>query len=214
MPTWSICAIQNTEPMSANENGKATPPAVAKARRRKYSIGIIGTGARRSQNTNAAIRAAPASRAPITSPLPQPTDGARTGAQTRASSPRVISGRPARSSRGRGPRLSVSMTEEATAATTPTGTLIQKIHCQLMPWMIAPPRSGARATPSPVMPPQIPIAVPRFSSGNASLIRVSESGSTTAAPAPCTARDAISAPALPAVAHAMDAAVNSASPTT
>ena len=43
--------------MSANENGKATPPAVAKARRRKYSSGIIGTGARRSQNTNAAIRA-------------------------------------------------------------------------------------------------------------------------------------------------------------
>ena len=75
MPTWSICAIQNTEPMSANENGKATAPAEENARRRKYSSGIIGTGARRSQNTNAAIRAAPASRAPITSPLPHRRTG-------------------------------------------------------------------------------------------------------------------------------------------
>ena len=64
------------------------------------------------------------------------------------------------------------------------------------------------------MPPQIPIAVPRFSAGNASLIRVSETGSTMAAPAPCTARAAISAPALLAVAHAMDAAVNNARPVT
>ena len=37
------------------------------------------------------------------------------------------------------------------------------------------------------------------------------SANLSPAPAPCTARDAISAPALPAVAHAMDAAVNSGS---
>ena len=83
-----------------------------------------------------------------------------------------------------------------------------------MPWMIAPPRSGAIATPRPVIPPQIPIAVPRFSSGNASLISASDTGRTMAAPAPWTARAAISAPALPAVAHAIDAAVNSSRPIT
>ena len=64
------------------------------------------------------------------------------------------------------------------------------------------------------MPPQIPIAVPRFSSGNASLISVSDSGRTMAAPTPCTARAVISAPALPAVAHAIDDAVNSSRPIT
>lgn len=31
--------------------------------------------------------------------------------------------------------------------------------------MIAPPSSGPAATPSPVMPPQMPIAEPRFSAG-------------------------------------------------
>jgi len=41
------------------------------------------------------------------------------------------------------------MTADATAAATPMGTLIQKIHCQPMPWMIAPPSSGAVATPRP-----------------------------------------------------------------
>ena len=214
MPTWSSCAIQNTDPMSANENGKATPPAEENARLRKYASGIIGTGAGRSQSTKHAIRTAPAVSAPITSPLPQPTDGARTGAQTRASSPALISGRPTRSRRGRGPRLSVSRNADAMAAATPTGTLIQKIHCQEMPWIIAPPSSGAVATPRPVMPPQIPMAVPRFSSGNASLISVSDSGSTMAAPAPCTERAAISAPALPAVAHATDDAVNRTRPAT
>jgi hypothetical protein len=64
------------------------------------------------------------------------------------------------------------------------------------------------------MPPQIPIAVPRFSSGNASLIKVSDSGSTMAAPTPCTARAATSAPALPAVAQATDDAVNNSRPMT
>src|SRR5580693_6907536 len=89
--------------MSANENGTATPPAAENARLRKYSSGIIGIEALLSQNTKTAIRAAPASSEQITSPLPQPTDGALTGAQTRANTPSAISGRPTRSSRGRGP---------------------------------------------------------------------------------------------------------------
>ena len=46
------------------------------------------------------------------------------------------------------------------------------------------------------MPPHRPIATPRLSAGNASLSSVSVSGVTTAAPAPWTARAAISAPTL------------------
>lgn len=44
------------------------------------------------------------------------------------------------------------------------------------------------------MPPQSPMAIPRFSAGKAWLIRVSVRGITIAAAPPCTARAAISAP--------------------
>ena len=46
------------------------------------------------------------------------------------------------------------------------------------------------------MPPHNPIAAPRFSAGNASLIRVSVIGMMMAAAVPCTARAAMSAPTL------------------
>ena len=76
------------------------------------------------------------------------------------------------------------------------GTLSQKIQCQLIPPATAPPTIGPAATASPAIPPHRPIAMPRFAVGNASLINVSVSGVTIAAPAPWTARAAISAPTL------------------
>ena len=99
---------------------------------------------------------------PITSPLPQPMDGALTGAHMRARSPRMISGRPTRSSRGRGPRLSVNMTAAATADTTPMGTLIQKIHCQFDALNDRAAEQRCRGDAETGDTAQIPIAVPRF----------------------------------------------------
>jgi hypothetical protein len=63
----------------------------------------------------------------------------------------------------------------------PTGTLSQKIQCQLMPLTIAPPISGPNATAMPAIAPHIPIAAPRFATGNASLISVSVNRNTTTA---------------------------------
>ena len=96
------------------------------------------------------------------------------------------------SSCGRGPRLSVSRRAASAAVASPTGTFSQKIHCQDAPCTIAPPTTGPAATPRPVTPPQMPMAVPRCSTGNASLIRVRVSGTRRAPPAPCTTRAAIS----------------------
>ena len=138
------------------------------------------------------MRITPAASAPVTSALTQPTAGARTAAQVSASSPAPASTSPAMSSCGRGPRLSRSRDADRAATPSPTGTFSQKIHCQEMPCTTAPPTTGPAATPRPVMPPQIPIAAPRFSTPNASLIKVSVSGTITAPPAPCTTRAAMS----------------------
>jgi hypothetical protein len=59
---------------------------------------------------------------------------------------------------------------------------------------------------------KIPIAVPRRSGGNAALRSASPSGMIKAAPAPWSARAAISHPASGASAHSADAPANSASP--
>ena len=88
----------------------------------------------------------------------------------------------------------------------------QKIQCQSMPLTTAPPTTGPAATASPVIPPHTPIAAPRLSLGNASVIRVRVSGVTIAAPAPWKTRAAISASTLGASADAADAAVKTPSP--
>jgi hypothetical protein len=62
--------------------------------------------------------------------------------------------------------------------------LTQKIHCHASPCAIAPPTSGPLATARPVTPIRIPIAEPRRSGGNAALTIASDSGMTSAAPAP------------------------------
>ncbi len=96
----------------------------------------------------------------------------------------------------------------------PMGTFSQKIHCQDSPSVTAPPSTGPAATPRPVTPPHTPMAMPRFSAGNASLIKVRVSGRSTAAPAPCTTRAVMSCPGPPARAAAAEARVKTASPTT
>ena len=64
------------------------------------------------------------------------------------------------------------------------------------------------------MPPQIPMAAPRFSAGNASLIRVRVSGTSMAAPAPCTTRAAMSIPAPDDSAAGAEPRTNTMSPRT
>ena len=59
---------------------------------------------------------------------------------------------------------------------------------------------------------KMPIAAPRFSGGNAWDSSARPSGISSAAPAPCTARAAISVPTSGASAQAADASENSTSP--
>ena len=110
------------------------------------------------------------------------------------------------------PWLSLILVSTSGIATSPMGTLIQKIHCQANPWTTAPPTSGPLATASPVIALKIPIAAPRRSGGKAALSSASPSGTSSAEPAPCAARAAISQPTLGASAHPADAAVNNPSP--
>ena len=174
----------NVHPTSGMNWKNCTQLAVAKPRERKYDIGTIGYRARRSQATKSTTSSAPPTSPPMTSPLLHPTLGARTAAQVSPNAPSATKMSPARSSCGRGPRLSRIFRAESTATTTPMGTLIQKIHCQEMYWVSAPPTRGPVVAPRPVTPPHMPIAAIRFSGGKASLIRARVSGSTAAAPAP------------------------------
>src|SRR5580698_3121256 len=52
---------------------------------------------------------------------------------------------------------------------TPTGKLIQKIHCQAKPSAMAPPATGPAMVASPVTALNIPSALARSSRGNAAL---------------------------------------------
>ena len=79
---------------------------------------------------------------------------------------------------------------------------------------MAPPTTGPAATPRPVIPPQIPMAAPRFSAGNASLIRVRVSGTSRAAPAPCTTRAVMSVPVPGDSAAIAEPATNTSRPRT
>ena len=92
--------------------------------------------------------------------------------------------------------------------------LIQKIHCQAAPCAIAPPSTGPTMRASPVTPLKIPSALARSCDGNVALKSAIAIGMMSAAPAPWTARAAISHPTLPASAHATEAATNSTSPAT
>ena len=108
--------------------------------------------------------------------------------------PLDASASPGRSSVPYGPLLSSRRRAASGTTSSPIGTLIQKIQCQEMPCTTAPPTSGPSATAIPLIPDHTPIAAPLRSFGNASASSVSVKGVTTAAPAPCTARAAISVP--------------------
>ncbi|MDH6145620.1 hypothetical protein P3T35_007677 [Kitasatospora sp. GP30] len=92
------------------------------------------------------------------------------------------------------------------------GTFSQKIQCHDACSVRLPPMSGPEATPSPLMAPQIPKAIPRFSVGIAAVSRVRVSGIMMAAPTPWTARAAIRESIPGASAAAADAPVKTVIP--
>ena len=96
------------------------------------------------------------------------------------------------SARTRAPKLFGRAISTSGTAITPSGTLSQKMACQFQPCTTAPPISGPSATPRPEMPPQMPMAAGRSRWLTLPASRVSDRGRRAAAPAPCTARAAIS----------------------
>ena len=61
---------------------------------------------------------------------------------------------------------SATASSSSGTATSATGTLSQKIACQLTPSTTAPPMTGPSATPRPETPPQMPIAAARIAGGH------------------------------------------------
>ena len=179
---------------------------------RNSLTGSIGSAARSSQATNAAASTAPAASDMITPGLDQPRLFARISPHTRPSAPPVASISPAGSRLARPPALAPIRASTSGIITRPSGMFSQKIHCQDSPWATAPPITGPASTARPVTLLKMPSAQARRWGGNAALSSASDSGSTSAAPAPCTARAVISAPASGDSAHAADAAVNSPRP--
>ena len=174
--------------------------------------GSIGSAVRCSHHTNRAISRVPLARQATISALAQPTWLARVSAQTSATTPAVTSPTPARSRRSGAPWLSGRSRVPSSTAARPSGTLSQKIQCQSIVCVITPPTIGPSATARPASPPYTPTIIPRFSGGNAVVRIVRLSGSTTAAPSPCTVRATISSEAPGTSAQAADASVNSGKP--
>jgi len=204
--------VKNTAPASDAFRQKIAAFPAEKPRTENRRIGSIGVAVALSKATKATVAATPATKAVTTSALPQPTVLLRTSAQASANAAAVTSPRPGRSSGAAGTRLLGIRVSTSGIVTTAIGTLIQKIHCQAIPCVTAPPTTGPSAAARPVTLPYTPIARPRCCGGNAAFSRLSARGITTAAPTPCKARAATSAPMFVDNAHAADAAANRPSP--
>jgi hypothetical protein len=115
--------------------------------------------------------------------------------------------------RATGSRDSGTSLAPATSASAVSGTLTMKIEPHQKRSRRKPPTTGPSATPTPAVAAQMPIAVARSrSSVNTLTSSESVAGMMNAAPAPITARAAISASTPPAYAAAADATPNTASP--
>ena len=117
--------------------------------------------------------------------------------------------------RASGLRDSRTAASVSPAVARPSGTLTQKIADQSNSSMSTPPRIGPSPNPSPAAAAQMPIAaVRRSSSGNASTRIDSASGAMSAAPAPCSARNATSCGSSVASAHSAEPTVKTRQPDT
>ncbi len=97
---------------------------------------------------------------------------------------------------------------------TPSGTLTKNTACQPNPLVSAPPTSGPNANAAPIDAPYAASAFTRSSRpGNASASSDREVANSSAPPMPWMPRATSSTSMLPAIAQAIDAAVNSTRPT-
>jgi len=176
--------------------------------------GSIGSRRRRSIATNAVPAAAATANPASTGALPSPWTPPSISDPASAASATIAVTCPGRSI-DRPPDRGVSSAQRMVSAipSSPSGALMKKIARQPSAAISAPPTSGPpdRAMLAPAA--HRPIARPlRSGSGWAWRRSVSEQGTSTAAPMPCTARAAISAPMPGAAPHAIDASVNSVKP--
>src|ERR1700733_13254249 len=116
-------------------------------------------------------------------------------------------------------RSAVGFFEFGTNSTAPTnaamtmGTLTRKMEPHQNRASNKPPAMGPMAMPRPMVPPQAPMAFAlSLGSRNTSLMMESDEGMVRAAPAPITARKAISRSTEPDRAAPIDPAAKTASP--
>ncbi len=182
------------------------------ARDWKSRIGTIGARARCSQTTKAAANSTPVASVLMTSALVHPATLPRSRPHTSASAAAATIISPKISSAAFGPKLSRRRASTKAMAIMPIGRLIQKIHRHPRLSVMKPPMAGPIMRANPVTPPKMPSARARSSLAKASLRIAIASGITSAAPAPCADRAAISDSTLPDSAHTPEARANNAMP--
>jgi hypothetical protein len=97
-------------------------------------------------------------------------------------------------------------------ATTPTGTLMKKIHSQPRPSTRTPPAIGPTSVATPAVAPHRPIAAPRWVAGKVRVMTAMVCGVIMAAPTPCRARAAMSSGRVPDSPHSSEESVKTTSP--
>ena len=152
---------------------------------------------------------------PIVSVVPQPCWTARVMPYTSSISPPVIEMAPGTSKCRWATSATLSRTSRGVNASTstPTGTLMKKIHDQLSELVSAPPSSTPAAPPLPETAPQIPSAKLRSLPSGKVVVRIdSAAGESSAAPRPWRARKPIREPSDQASPSSSELAVKSAIP--
>ena len=174
-----------------------------------------GSGWCRSAATNAAAEDAASTSAASTAGDAQPSVPTCDTANTSAATAAVTSSAPVTSSRRRSrpARDSASSRGASATASSPTGTFTRNTARQLVNCTSTPPSTCPATKPSDAVAPYIPSArVRRGPSGKPVVIRDSAAGATSAAPAPCTKREATSSTGSWARPPARDAAEKATSP--
>src|SRR5262249_24339533 len=183
--------MKNNAPSAEAQRKKIPALPAEKARELNRRIGSIGSAARSSHQMKPTVSSAPAVSAETTSVLPHPAGLPRTNPQTSANAAQVLSTRPGRSTAETGPWLSGMRARQHDR--DDAGREVEPED----------PRPGdalhdgaadQRAQPDgqPGHTDEHSQRPGRSGSGNAAASSASACGITRAAPAPCTARAAIS----------------------
>jgi hypothetical protein len=188
---------KNRPPPNPAYSSNVSRLAPLKVRLRSRRNGSMGAGWRRSTAMKAAMATAASSSAAMTSGALQPRVGASVNAYAAPPNASVAHSAPPRSSR--------VCTEGALSGTcryvmaitaAASGRLTRKAHSQ-EPWSTSqPPTTGPTAEVMPLKPVHRPKARPRSACAKWALISAMLPGTSSAAPAPCTARAAINCPML------------------